>query len=53
MRRACLTENVLNYARISRDGETQKPKLYKGICETAFKKRYSNHQKPFNVEKQE
>ena len=46
--RACLTENVLYYARISCDDETYKPKLYKGICETAFKKRYANHK---NVEK--
>ena len=25
--------------------------MYKGICETTFKKRYANHKKPFNVEK--
>ena len=51
MRRACLTENVLHYARISCDDETYKPKLYKGICETTFKKRYANHKKSFNAEK--
>ena len=43
MRGAYLTENVLYYARIACDDETYKPKLYKGICETAFKKRYANH----------
>ena len=47
----CLTKNVLYYARISRDDETYKPKLYKGICETTFKKRYANHKKSFNAEK--
>ena len=51
MRGACLTENVLYYARISCDDETCKPKLYKGICETTFKKRYANHKKSFNAEK--
>ena len=51
VRAACLTENILYYARISCDDETYKPKLYKGICETTFKKRYANHEKPFNVEK--
>ena len=51
MRAACLTENILYYARISCNDETYKPKLYKGICETTFKKSYANHKKFFNVEK--
>ena len=51
MRGACLTENVLYYARISFDDETCKPKLYEGICKTTFKKRYTNHKKSFNAEK--
>ena len=51
IRGACLTENILSYVRISCDEETYKPKLYKGICETTFKKRYANHKKSFNVEK--
>ena len=38
-RGACLTENVLYYARIRCNDETYKPKLYKGICKTTFKKR--------------
>ena len=50
MRGACLTENVLYYARISCDNETYKPRLYKGICETTFKKRYVNHKKSFYAE---
>ena len=48
---ACLTENISYYARISCDDATYKPKLYKGICETTFKKCYANHKKSFNVEK--
>ena len=53
MRGACLTENknVLYYAIISCDDNTYKPKLYKGICETTFKKPYANHKKSFNAEK--
>ena len=51
MRGACLTENILYCARISCDDEKYKPKLYKGIRETTFKKRYANHKKSFNVEK--
>ena len=41
----------LYYSRISCDDETYEPKLYKGICETTFKKRYTNHKKSFNVVK--
>ena len=43
MRGSCLTQNVLYYARISCDDETYKPKLYKGISKTTFKKRFTNH----------
>ena len=38
---ACLTENILYYARICCDYEIYKLKLCKGICETTFKKRYA------------
>ena len=50
MNRECLAENVLYYPAISCDDEAYKPKPYKGICETNFKKRYQNHKKSFNVE---
>ena len=43
--------NVLYCAKISFEGEKYKPKLYKGICETTFRKPYANHKKSFNVEK--
>ena len=49
--RSCVTENVLNYVIISCHDETCKPKLYKGICETTFKKRYAIHKISFNAEK--
>ena len=51
IRGACLTENVLYYARICCEAETYKPKLHEGICETTFKKRYANHTKSFIEEK--
>ena len=51
MRGACLTKIGLYQARISCNDETYRMKLYKGICETTFKKRYVNHKKSFNVEK--
>ena len=53
MRGACLTENVLYYARISCDDEKYKPKLCKGIIETTFKKSYPNYKKSFDVKKRE
>ena len=51
MRGAWFTDDILHYARTSCDDETYKPKLFKWICETSFKKRYVNHKKSFNVEK--
>ena len=51
MRVACLSENILCYTRISCDDETYKAKLYKGICETTFKKRYANHKNFFQCAK--
>ena len=51
MRGECLTENVLYYARIGFEDKTNKSKLYKEICETTFKKRYTNHKKSVNAEK--
>ena len=52
-RRVCFTENVLYYARISSDNETDKPRLYKAICETTFKKRYANHKRIFQCGKEQ
>ena len=49
MNGACLKESLVYYATISCNDKNYKPKLYKGSCETSFKKRYSNHKKSFNV----
>ena len=49
MKEACLTQNVLYFARISCDDKTYKPKLCKGICKTTFKKRRTNRKKSFNT----
>ena len=49
MNGACFQESLVYYATISCNDKNYKPKLYKGSCETSFKKRYSNHKKSFNV----
>ena len=51
MRGVCVTENIFYYARINCDDETYKPKLFKEISKTTFKKRYANRKKHFNGEK--
>ena len=47
MNGACLS--LVYYATINCNDKNYKPKLYKGSCETSFKKRYSNRKKSFNV----
>ena len=47
MNGACL--GLVCYATINCNNKNHKTKLYKGRCETSFKKRYSNHKKLFNV----
>ena len=49
MNGACLKQSLVYYATISCNDKNYQPKLYKGSCETSFKKRYSNHKKSFNV----
>ena len=46
---ACLKESLAYYATISCKDKNYKPKIYKGICKTSFKKRYSNHKISINV----
>ena len=48
-----LTENVLYYSKISCVDEKNKPKLYKRVRETTFKKRCANHKKSFNATKKQ
>ena len=45
----CIKESLVYYATISYNENNYKRKLYKGSCETSFKKRYSNHKKSFNM----
>ena len=47
MNGTCLS--LVYYANINCNDKNYKPKLYKGTCETSFKKRYSNRKKSFNV----
>ena len=47
---ACLKKSLVYYAIIGCKDKKYKPKLYKGSCETSFKKRYSNCKKRFNVQ---
>ena len=49
MKGACLKEILVYYATISCNDKNYKPKLFKGSCETSFKKRYSNYNKSFIV----
>ena len=49
MNGACLKERLVYYPTISCNDKNYQPKLYKGSCETSFKKRYSNHKKSFNA----
>ena len=45
----CLTSSILYQATIKCSDNKYKQKRYKGICETTFKKRYTNHKKSFNL----
>ena len=47
MNGACLS--LVYYATINCNDKNYKPKLYKGSCETSFKKFYSNRKKSFNT----
>ena len=49
MNGTCLQENLVYYATISCNDKNYTPKLYKGSCETNFRKRYSNQKKLFNT----
>ena len=49
MNRLCLTSGIFYQATIKCNNSKYKQKRYKGICETAFKKRHVNHKKSFNL----
>ena len=44
----CLTNTVPYKASITSNEENPKTKIYYGVCETAFKRRYVKHKKTFN-----
>ena len=45
----CLLKNILCIATIKFDQKNYQPRNYKGISENAFKKRYANHKRSFNI----
>ena len=45
----CLTSTILYQATIKCNDSKYKQKIYKEICETTFKKRYANQEKPFDL----
>ena len=44
----CLTPNIVYQGTISSNEPNTSPKIYIGLCEESFKKRYANHKKSFN-----
>ena len=44
----CLASNIVYEARLTSDEPNSSEKVYIGIAETTFKKRFSNHKKTFN-----
>ena len=47
----CLEKSIIYKAIITSDTTDYKERVYIGLCETSFKKRYANHRKSFNFEK--
>ena len=48
LQQKCLSNNILDQANITSIGWNSQIKIYYGICETAFKLRYANHEKSLN-----
>ena len=51
MNNNCLASNIVYQATITSNLENYNDKIYIGLCETTFKKRYANHKKSFNTAK--
>ena len=51
MEEKCLTQNVIYEPTITTPEPDNTVKKYIGLCETSFKKRYTNHKKSFNHER--
>ena len=50
MQNKCLTPNIVYEATVMNNVDTVE-KIYFGLCETSFRKRYSNHTKSFRLKK--
>ena len=46
-----LTRNIVCKAKVTSRNQNYQEKVYFGLCETTFKKRFSNHKKSFNLNK--
>jgi len=46
MKQNCLATNIIYEATLTSPDQNEPPKTYLGLCETTFKKRYSNHKHP-------
>ena len=51
MENALYTTNTIYKATVLLDKPGYKDKIYKGLAETTFKKRFANHKKSFRYEK--
>ena len=45
----CLTRNIVYKAKVISSNQNNQEKVYFGLCETTFKRRFSNHKKSFNL----
>ena len=51
MNKNCLASNIIYQATVTSTLQNYNEKIYIGLCETTFKKRYANHKKSFNTER--
>ena len=51
MNNNCLSSSIIYQATITSNTQNYNEKVYIGLCETTFKKRYANHKKSFTTEK--
>ena len=47
----CLTTNIVYRAKVTSNNRNYQEKVYFGLCETTFKKQFSNHKKSFDLHK--
>ena len=44
-----MSYNIVYKAKVTSSNQNYQEKVYFGSCKTTFKKRFSNHKKPFNL----